>query len=228
MTGRLRRTRPSRAASTLAAVVACLGSACSPDVGRGDPLDAVLRLEIDSCTSLLRERATAVLIGDGLAATVAHPFLDAAGNPRAASLGVFDRDGAAVDAVVVRLDADTDVALLAISDAPAAALTLGDWDTDAVTSIVVFPESDAPPIERTVAVRGRVDATLDGVGRRTVLELEGSIEPGDSGAPVIDADHTIVGLVFAATDAGSPGGWAIDSTEYRSTEPGDEIPFTCD
>jgi hypothetical protein len=218
--------RLGRFVAGVLAVSAATASACGATAPSVDPLDAVLRLEVDSCESLRRERATAAMIGPDLAATVAHPFLDDDARPESAEVTAFGTDGRSVDVRVVFLDAASDVALLGVGDGAGAPLLLGDWEPDAVTSLVGFVDVDAAPTERPMVVVGRVDATLDGIGPRTVLELEGSIRPGDSGAPVVDADHRVVGIVFAARDGG--GGWAIDASEFRDTEPGTEIEFTCD
>ncbi len=179
-----------------------------------DPLDSVLRLELDGCGSMARQRATAVVpAGLDLAVTVAHPFVDDDGVIDVRSLQIFDRDGMAVPGSLVWLDTERDLALLDLEpDLPG--LALGEWTIGDDVVMAGFDNVDEPARLRPLTVERRVEVTLDGEGARQALELTGIIEPGDSGAPLIDDDLEVVGVVFAASRS-REGGWAIDATEVE-------------
>lgn len=225
-------------------IVGC-GAASVPAPPRSplDPGDAVLRLELDACDSIARDRATAVLIdvpaiadvasttaGDLIAATVAHPFLDDDGRLDTSSLTVFDANGTPVSAAVIHLDAELDLALLSVTPRPGLTpLPLGEWDGEPGQHLATFAASDVGLAISPIVVERQVTATLDGSGARTALDLDGVIRPGDSGAPVLDTDHEVIGVVFAA-DRSRAGGWAIDASEYRDLDLDrdfEPIPLAC-
>ncbi len=208
--------RVLRRATTAAALLAtgCTAGSTPPESTAVDPLDSVLRLELDGCGSMARQRATAVVpAGLGLAVTVAHPFVDDDGAIDVSSLQIFDRAGTAVPGSLVWLDTERDLALLELEpDLPG--LTLGEWMPGDDVAMAGFDSVDEPARLRPLTVERRVEVTLDGEGARQALELTGIIEPGDSGAPLIDDDLEVVGVVFAASRS-REGGWAIDATEVQ-------------
>ncbi len=66
---------------------------------------------------------------------------------------------------------------------------------------------------------------LDAVGRniygtattaRDVYEIEGIVRPGNSGGPLIEADGTVVGIVFARSTLNGDIGYALTSTDVRA------------
>ncbi len=228
--------------------VSLLVAGCTADDGdsppiAADPIDAVLRIELDGCGSIPRKGATAVVSSDlrlattpagvALAVTVAHPFIDDAGRLDVEGLRLFDRTGSPVDGTLVWIDAEHDLAVIEIVivevTGPMAGLRLGDWLTGDEITMARFEAADQPAELTAVTVVRRVDATLDGRGKRRSLELDGEIEPGDSGAPLINERNEIVGLVFAANRA-DEGGWAIDASEISSADTSRRtpIPLVCE
>ncbi len=74
-----------------------------------------------------------------------------------------------------------------------------------------------------------VDISVDGVGLRAGLELDVALDPGRSGAPVIDSDGVMVGMAFAA-DRSAATSWAVAANEIEAalTETtGDPIQLGC-
>lgn len=176
----------SGAARARRAAAAALGGACLVAAGCGgaasvEPLPVSVR-----AGGLADERATAVATGDGRALTVAH-VLDGAR---------WVRVGGRV-ARVVRVDARRDVAELAVPGLVAEPVRFA----RGAGTVTVRRLRGAV----SARVLRRVTATLDGA-RRPALELDARVEPGDSGAPVVDADGRLVGLVFAR---GDDSAWAV-------------------
>jgi S1-C subfamily serine protease len=162
--------------SALALFAAGCGGAATP---------APRRVSVDA-GGLTDEVATAVATGDGRVLTVAH-VLEGARSVRVGGRA----------ARVVRVDRERDVAELAVRGlaAPAVRYARGGGEV----RIHLLRGTVSAQVVR------RVTATLDGA-RRPALQLSGQVEPGDSGAPVTDADGRLVGLVFAR---GERTTWAV-------------------
>ena len=180
-----RRARGGAATVRRGAAAALAGASLAVAGCGGDAGVEPLRVTVHS-GGLADERATAVATGDGRVLTVAH-VLDGARSVR-----VGDRA-----ARVLRVDERRDVAELAVPGlvAPAVRYARGG---EAVRVHLLRGAISA-------RVLRRVTATLDGA-RRPALELSARVQPGDSGAPVTDADGRLVGLVFAR---GDDSAWAV-------------------
>ncbi len=137
--------------------------------------------------------ATAIPLRDGRVLTVAH-VLDGArfvlvdGRP----------------ARVVRVDRRLDLAELAVPGLVAPTVRTVDSGTEAVVRVL----RDGEPVTLSAPVRRRVTASIAGHSR-PALELAATVEAGDSGAPVLDAQGRVLGIVFAR---GSRGAWAVALT----------------
>jgi S1-C subfamily serine protease len=55
--------------------------------------------------------------------------------------------------------------------------------------------------------------TQDAYGRgpveRSIMTLRGTVRPGNSGGPMVDAQGRVVTTVFAAARGGTPGGYGV-------------------
>ena len=134
--------------------------------------------------------ATGVAMGDGRVLTVAHVlegarFVRVDGRP----------------ARVVRVDRRLDLAELAVPGLDAPSVRTGGLGSEAVLRVL----RDGEAVTLPAPVRRRVRASIDGHSR-PALELAATVEPGDSGAPVVDAHGRVLGIVFAR---GSRGAWAV-------------------
>lgn len=195
--------------------------------------DATLRLEVENCNGVERQRATAVILEDdapdetAVAATVAHTFV-VDGQLSVEDLTVVDREGNNVEARLLFIDAATDVALLSLST-PRLGLEVGTFEApDATSRLVLYPSEESTPSVASISVVRETTATLDGLGARRALELAGSIESGDSGAPVIDDQGQVIGIVFAASTT-SETGWAIAASEFEAAmaQPSRSVDVSC-
>jgi S1-C subfamily serine protease len=212
------------------AAIALLASTALAGCASDDPVDvraALLRVTIDSCAPGTEDRATAVSIGDGLALTVAHSFDDAD------AVSLVESDGNEVTADLVYLDRTRDIALLAYEtvdvnpDAQRGLSVHSDAESPADEARVVVFRSGAAVV-RPVDLLQRTAITLDGEGRRDSIKLGAEIEAGDSGAPIIDTEGRIIGMVFATSRTGDTG-WAIAGGELVAVEDraGAPIPLRC-
>ncbi len=186
-------------------------SACASD-DPINPASAVLQLQLTSCRTGSANRATAASLGGGLGVTVAHTFDDVSG------FQILTADGSSVEAELLYRDSNRDIALISFDDSglsPSLRQGFAVSSTEPPDQVrVVYFRDDGPAVAEVEILR-RVEVTLDGVGLRAGLELAADIQPGDSGAPLIDDHNEIVGVVFASARGGERG-WAIASSEISS------------
>ena len=90
--------------------------------------------------------------------------------------------------------------------------------------LVLIRDDRAQVVDTEVLRRARV--TLDGEGRRLAYEVAADIERGDSGAPLLDADGRVAGIVFA-TSRRDEAGWVVAAAELATIEEGQAIPLSC-
>ena len=198
-------------ATVAVAALALVARACSAsepgEAAPGDIGDSVHLVRTTACDGGTQQRAVAVAVSESLLATVAHVFGDTSGfEVELADRTSSDPDGGEL----VWLDAERDLALIAVPNPLAAWFELGEASDGDAVSLVTLDERE--PVVRPARILRQVTATLDGVGERHALELEATIDPGDSGSPVIGADGSLVGVVFATT-RGDQRGWAIAADE---------------
>jgi S1-C subfamily serine protease len=127
-------------------------------------------------------------------------------------------DGATYDAEPVLFDPTFDVAVLRAPrlNAPALRFAAADPDRGTTAAALGYPGGGALTV-LPAAVARKVDATgRDIYGsrlvEREVLELWAAIEKGDSGGPLMLADGTIGGLVFAEARTDPEVGYALTPT----------------
>ena len=136
------------------------------------------------------EVATGVVVAPGRVVTVAHVLR------RGQGIEVVDGRGVPRRATVARARPGQDLALL---DAPGVTGPPARYDR-AAGSLTLLLRRDERVTARPAGLRRRIVADLvdqPGRPRRAALELGAAILPGDSGAPVVDEDGDVVGIVFA-------------------------------
>ena len=141
--------------------------------------------------------ATAFAVGGGRAVTVAHVLR--AGHP----VFVGGRR-----ARVLRVDRRLDVALLAVDGMRAPAAGRGPARAGEPASVRVVRTGGPGSVRATV--RRTITARIGGRGR-PALELAAAVMPGDSGAPVVDADGRVVGMLFAQASGAATLAYALDA-----------------
>ncbi len=233
-TGPIKPNRPTSLTRwpQLVFVICCLAAlgfaACSTPVSPSQIEAATLHLDSQRCIGRTTNQATAVVVEGNLVVSVAHPFLETK------SFELRDDAGQKVEAVLIYLDPERDLAVLRITDdsEPRKGLRFAEPDEETSVRYVTFADDDPDLgpriIDATILRYTRL--TLDGVGDRAGIELRAPIESGDSGGPVLNRDGEILGLIFA-TAKGSDTGWAIASEEVIAAielaEGDDPIPLVC-
>jgi S1-C subfamily serine protease len=126
------------------------------------------------------------------------------------------------EAVVIHLDTELDLAVLASPGLPAPALP---WAVEPVErgeegATLGFPGGQREMVVRPATVRARGPAVgRDIYGRgvitRDVVELSAGVERGDSGGPFVTASGVVAGVVFAANAAAPDTGYALPAEVVR-------------
>jgi S1-C subfamily serine protease len=191
-----------RLASALALGALVVGAgACGSSSRPRPPAAHIVRVAASGC-SLADEVATGVVVADGLVLTAAH------GLRGAREVRVDDRP-----ARVVRLDRRTDAAIVAVPGLDGAVVVAPAAGRGAVS---VGLRGGAQPAEVRRVITADVDEPADSTAyRREALELDAAIAPGDSGAPVLDRDGRLVGMVFATSRGTDRTAYAVAASELR-------------
>ncbi len=128
--------------------------------------------------------------------------------------------GVELDATAVYYEPKDDLALLKV-DAKLPTLPVDPGDASGAEAAVLgYPENG--PYTVTPARVGETRTTIseDSYGRgpieRTITALGGDVRSGNSGGPLLDAQGEVVGVVFAATTSGPPGGFAVPAAELAA------------
>ena len=128
-------------------------------------------------------------------------------------------DSAEHPVIVIAFDPERDLALLKVDDFAAQPLSIGqpvDGGTGVITAVsgdLEVQEIDYQITQFVVARSG--DIYDQGEVLRNALEIEAIIEPGVSGAPLIDDSGTIVGIVFARSTGIEGQAWALQPDEIN-------------
>jgi S1-C subfamily serine protease len=180
-------------------------------------------IKVSAATCGLESVGTGFVIANGYVVTNAHVVAGAdARGVRVNALG-----GRVLDATAVLFDPKLDVALLRVPGLTALPLAFAKVDPGrgALGATLGYPGGGRLTI-LPAAVSGRYPATgLDIYGqakvRRQILELRAQIDRGDSGGPLILADGTVGGVVFAEARTNPDVGYALSPTEVATRiEPG--------
>jgi S1-C subfamily serine protease len=152
-----------------------------------------------------------VVVALGYIVTNAHVVAGASDR----GVRVADASGDQSDATVVRFDPDLDIAVLYAPDVRARSLDFAvvDPERGAIGAALGYP-GGGPLTILPAAVTGAYPGTgrdiYDvGVVRRDLLELQSTIDQGDSGGPFVLGDGTIGGIVFAEARSNPDIGYAL-------------------
>jgi len=132
-------------------------------------------------------------------------------------------NGQSLSAQVVYVDTQNDVALLRVEGlrtAPLAVTSTGDYPVSVV--ILGYPRDGALVGIAATAGAPRTVIAPNAYGRhtgpRSVVPLRGTVEPGESGGPVVDSDGGVVAMIFGgAKDGGN--GFAVPVSVVRDALP---------
>lgn len=167
----------------------------------------------------IQEGSGFVVLGQDVVVTNAHVV---AGQ----ELTQIERDdGAILDASVVVFDPDRDLAVLRVAGLARPPLPLGESNDGASGGVFGRP-GGAPLRVAPFVVGDAVRAVGSDIydARRTereVLILAAQLKPGDSGAALVDAAGTVVGVAFAIAPDDPNVAYALDTDELNAVLTGD-------
>jgi S1-C subfamily serine protease len=121
----------------------------------------------------------------------------------------------AADAVV--FDPHDDIAILRVEGLSGRALPIApDPRNGASGAILGFPQNGPYDVRAGRLGSTRAVITQDAYGRgpvqRSIVTLRGTVRPGNSGGPMVDARGRVVATVFAATRSGTAGGYGVPNS----------------
>jgi S1-C subfamily serine protease len=172
---------------------------------------ASVKIEGPACDRV--QEGSGFVVAPGIIVTNAHVV---AGE---SSTFVYDQRGRRVRATVLSFDPDRDLAVLQ-ADIDNPSLPIGASAVDVKGAVLGYP-GGGPLSISPFQVRDRVTAVgrdlYDGHDtRRQVLILASDLAPGDSGAPLVDAGGTVVGVAFAIAPDRPGTAYALDTSELRA------------
>ncbi len=206
-----------RAQLLLAIALALIAAACSTT----HPATSVVRLAGTACLKPII--GTGVAVDDDLVLTVAHTIAGAEDDLR-----IVTPQGEERPVTVVAFDSERDLALLAVEGLDATPVVLGsagkgDSGTIAAVNGDLAVEFIKYTVLRVVNARS-TDIYNEGHVERDALDIKARIEPGVSGAPLVDSNGEVVGIVFARSETREEGGYALSTSEITafldSVDPG--------
>jgi S1-C subfamily serine protease len=139
---------------------------------------------------------------------------------------VFLPDGAKRDARVVRFDPRRDLAVLVVDGLGLPPLRLGNGRAGSEGAVYGHPGGG--PLRPTPA---RIAEQIDARGtdiyrttptRRSVFVLASQLQPGDSGAPLVDQTGAVMGVAFAIDPGQENTAYALTNDELRAVL--DDVP----
>jgi S1-C subfamily serine protease len=156
-------------------------------------------------------------VAPGLIATNAHVIAGAGDTT------VTTQDGTELDATPVYYASHDDLALLRVgAEIPALPISAR-RPVGSDAAVLGYPENGPYALSPARVGDTRETVSEDSYGRgpidRTIIALGGSVRSGNSGGPLVDPAGRAIGVVFATTTSGSPGGFAIPAELVREALP---------
>lgn len=192
---------------------------------RVSPSERAVTIDTTGCGFAADRMGSGVAVGDGLVLTVAHLVV------RSDRLVVNEPAGGRVDAVVVAVDLELDLAVLRLPTNGLPAVESASSGAGASGLIVGGAASGTVPFQVNDVVRISIEEIL-GSERHSRLgyKLDAITTTGDSGAGAYDEDNRLIGIVFATSDEGETT-WITSSAvaeEFLAAHKDARIPIVCD
>jgi S1-C subfamily serine protease len=171
---------------------------------------SILRVVADGCQ--LESRGTSFVVAPGYLVTNAHVVVGAR------TIAV-QSPTASFSATPVLVDLDLDIAVLHAGalDAPALTFATRDPVRGTIAATFGYPGGGNAVVEPAIVAATYRATGLDVTGTsrvtRDLVELRSHIEPGDSGGPLLLADGTVGGVVFAQSRADPSVGYALSPVD---------------
>jgi S1-C subfamily serine protease len=186
----------------------------------------VYRVEGRGCGGLVT--GSAYPVSPGYLATNAHVVSGTHG-----TRVTRDNPAASYDAQVVLFDPERDVAILRVPGLKARVLPQADAARGTQAAVLGYPggggEEVAPAvINSQTAARGR-DIYDNGTVTRQIWIFGGTVQPGNSGGPIVDLQGRVLGLVFAASSTDPNQAYALTNAEIQAdVQQGSQAPQVVD
>ena len=167
---------------------------------------SVLRVVADGCQ--LESRGTSFVISPGYLVTNAHVVAGA-------TTIAVQSSKQSYSATPVLVDLELDIAVLHVKalDAPSLSFSPTDPSRGAIAATFGYPGGGDAVVEPAVVAAVYEATGLDVTGQhkvtRRLVELRSRIQPGDSGGPLLLADGSVGGVVFAESRADPSVGYAL-------------------
>lgn len=173
---------------------------------------SVVKVEGIACRKI--QDGTGFVVEEGLIATNAHVV---AGEE---SPDVIRDDGRRLAAQIVLFDANRDLALLRVPQLDRPPLPLASPSVGAVGGVFGHPQGQplriAPfEVARLLDATGRNIYDSDLV-ERDVIEAAASLQPGDSGSPLVNPAGQVIGVTFAIARDRDGVAYALNTTELQA------------
>ena len=171
---------------------------------------SVFQIKGLGCNSL--QYGTGFFVEENIVVTNAH-VVAGVNSPRI----IYDSNE--YDLVFISLDPNSDLAILRSENFSSKPLQLGEAEEGEFGTILAFVK-DGNKVITEVKIREKILAVgKDIFGQpgesREALSLEARIESGFSGAPVLNEDSAVVGVVFSRSRGGGSTAYAVQSSEVK-------------
>ncbi len=128
-------------------------------------------------------------------------------------------NGNGYDLDFISLDPNSDLAILRSEDFSYQPLKLDEAEEGVLGTVVAFVKDEKKVITEVKILEKILAVGKDIFGKpgesREALSLEGRIESGFSGAPVLNEDLAVVGVVFSRSRGGNSTAYAVQSSEVE-------------
>lgn len=136
----------------------------------------------------------------------------------ASEVSVNTWDGESIAATIESVAVYTDLALVRVEEALPVVATLSQLDPEHGTSIVTMGYPSGGPLVTTHGGIVGYESSNDHGSFGPVLRFDAPIEPGSSGGPILGADASVVGVVYAKDTRNGDGLGLPVSAVHRMLE----------
>lgn len=173
---------------------------------------SVLRITTSAPNCSASSSGSGFVIGEGLVMTNAHVVAGSS------EVVVEARSELPRSARVVYFDPGADIAVLAAPGLRASALPFSATPEPGETVFFQGHPYGGPFVSRSAAVLSAgpvsaVDIYGSAAVSRSTVRIAGTVEPGNSGGPLLTADGALAGMIFARSDATPNVGFALSMEE---------------
>lgn len=180
------------------------------EIAGSDQRNSIFQIKGLGCNSL--QYGTGFFIEENTIVTNAH-VVAGVNSPR------IIHNGEGYDLDFISLDPNSDLAILRSENFSHQPLKLDEAEEGELGTVVAFVK-DGKKVTTEVKIREKILAVgKDIFGQpgesREALSLEARIESGFSGAPVLNEDFDVVGVIFSRSRGGSSTAYAVQSSEVE-------------